>query len=161
MCLESGYQLTRSRASEFLGFMLSDLDRFFKEAELHAVPIAYALKGYSLSTQTLRSMMEFVLLKCHRRGFYVPVCSSDRQWHKLAVRDRSDNPLTLLQLQKEVWKNVKKLDKSRLLHEISSLNVVSNVENITELSQVVEIDVIHNGTSKTITVGALKQGKNL
>ena len=58
--------------------------------------------------------MEFVLLECHRRGLYVPVCSLDG--YRLAVRDRSDNPLTLLQLQKEVWKSVQTLDKSRLLH---------------------------------------------
>ena len=42
-CLESSYQLTRNRASEFLGFMVSDLDRLYKEEELHAVPIAYGL----------------------------------------------------------------------------------------------------------------------
>ena len=70
-------------------------------------------------------MMEFVLFECYRRGIYVSVCFSDGQWHKLVVHDRSDDPLTLWQLQKEVWESVKKLDKSRLLHEISSLNVES------------------------------------
>ena len=105
--------------------------------------------------------MEFILFECYRRGLYVPVCFSDGQCQILVVDDRSDIPLTLLQLQNEVWESVKKLDKSRLLYEISSLNVVFGVENITELNQYVEIDMIHNDTSKTITVSTLKPGRNL
>ena len=64
-------------------------------------------------------------------------------------------------MQKDVWKGVKKLDKCKLLHEISSLNVVLGVEDITKLNQYVEIDVTHNGANKTIIVGALKHGKSL
>jgi hypothetical protein len=39
--LESTYNLTRTRASAFLGFMISDVDRNYREEELHSIPIAY------------------------------------------------------------------------------------------------------------------------
>lgn len=77
--LESAYNLTRTRASEFLGFMISDVDRNYREEEFHSVPIAFGLKGYSLSNKVMREMMEYVLLECHNRGLYTPVCSFDGQ----------------------------------------------------------------------------------
>ncbi|MEW8542406.1 MAG: YqaJ viral recombinase family protein, partial [Candidatus Thiodiazotropha sp.] len=157
-CLESSYQLTRNRASEFLGFMISDLDRLYKEEELHAVPIAYGLKGYSLSTQTLRAMMEYVLFECHKRGLYVPVCSCDGQWHRVAVRDRHDNPLTLLQLQKDIWKYVRSLDKGVIMNEIGDLNIVPQVESFVELNQYIDIEIMDSGA---IVVNCLKERKKL
>lgn len=59
--LHMSYQLNRARASAFLGIMISDLDRMSSSLELHAVPVAYGLKGCILPTNTLRSMLEFVL----------------------------------------------------------------------------------------------------
>ena len=99
--LESTYNITRTRASEFLGFMISDVDRNYREEELYSIPIAYAMKGYSLSNQVMRNMMEFVLAECVKRGLYTPVCCFDGQWYKMTVRDGNDSPLTLLQLQKK------------------------------------------------------------
>jgi hypothetical protein len=124
--LESTYNLTRTRASEFLGFMISDVDRNYREEELHSIPIAYAMKGYSLSNQVMRNMMEFVLAECAKRGLYTPVCCFDGQWYKMTVRDGNDSPLTLLQLQKQIWNDVKKIDKKEILKEISNSNVVCN-----------------------------------
>ena len=66
----SAYNLTRTRASEFLGFMISDLDRQYREEEMHAVPIAYGLKGYSLPNSVMRDIMEYVLLECSKRVFF-------------------------------------------------------------------------------------------
>ena len=76
----TAYDLTRKPCIRILGFMLSDCDRRFKDEGYHSIPIAYALKGYSLPTQTMRHMMERVLLECTERGLYVPVCSCDGQW---------------------------------------------------------------------------------
>ena len=43
--------------------MISDLDREYSFDQLHSVPIAYGLKGYSLSCSVLRKMTEMVLDK--------------------------------------------------------------------------------------------------
>ena len=144
--LESTYNLTRTRASEFLGFMISDVDRNYREEELHSIPIAYAMKGYSLSNQVMRNMMEFVLAECAKRGLYTPVCCFDGQWYKMTVRDGNDSLLTLLQLQKQIWNDVKKIDKKEILKEISNSNVLS-LTDIQSLADIVSI----GKTIKTVT----------
>ena len=62
--INRAYELNRTRAHEFLGFMVSDLDREYSLERYHAVSIAYGLKGYSLPTKTLRGMIEYVLQGC-------------------------------------------------------------------------------------------------
>lgn len=46
-------------------------------------------------------------------GMYVPALSFDGQWHAIAiaVRDLKEAPLTILQLQKDVWNKVEKKAK--------------------------------------------------
>ena len=91
------YDLTRKCASRIIGFMLSDCDRRFKDARYHSLSIAYALKGYSFTTQTMRHMMEWALLECTGK---MPLCACiflRRQGYGMAVRDGVDYPLTLLQ----------------------------------------------------------------
>jgi hypothetical protein len=52
----------------------------------------------------------------------------------MTVRDGNDSPLTLLQLQKQIWNDVKKIDKK----EISNSNVLS-VTDIQSLADIVSI----------------------
>ena len=122
--VQRAYNLTRKKASELLGFMISDLDREYSFDQLHSVPIAYGLKGYSLSCSVLRKMTEMVLGECFKKGLYTQVCSFDGQWSALVVRDRNNNPLTVLQLQKDVFTKVKKMPKSEILSKILNSNCV-------------------------------------
>jgi hypothetical protein len=164
----SAYNLTRTRASEFLGFMISDLDRQYREEEMHAVPIAYGLKGYSLPNSVMRDIMEYVLLECSKRGLYTPICSFDGQWYKMTVRDRSENPLTMLQLEKKVWEMVKKIPKNDLLKEMTSANLVKAAD-YEALSQQIIVDMTRNEKVNTLngklvpcnhfSVGKSRQGK--
>ena len=164
----SAYNLTRTRASEFLGFMISDLDRQYREEEMHAVPIAYGLKGYSLPNSVMRDIMEYVLLECSKRGLYTPICSFDGRWYKMTVRDRSENPLTMLQLQKKVWEMVKKIPKNDLLKEMTSANLVKAAD-YEALSQQIIVDMTRNEKVNTLngklvpynhfSVGKSRQGK--
>ncbi|XP_053383231.1 uncharacterized protein LOC123562931 [Mercenaria mercenaria] len=122
--INRAYELSRTRASEFLGFMVSDLDREYNSERYHAVPVAYGLKGYSLPTQTLRDIIEYVLRECWSKGLYIPICSFDGQWFRMAVRDRNEKPLTVLQLQKDVYADVKRMSKGQIIKSISELNLV-------------------------------------
>ena len=56
--IENAYKLSKAKTCEFLGFTISNLDREYKTKQLHSMPIADGLKGYSMSTDTLRSMIE-------------------------------------------------------------------------------------------------------
>ena len=80
-------KLTRPTASEILVFMLSDLDRTFDPEKTHSIPIAYGLKGYSLRSDVMRSMISFVRSECQKVGLSVPVVSFDGQWSRVGVRD--------------------------------------------------------------------------
>ncbi|MES9902851.1 MAG: hypothetical protein ABW168_09220 [Sedimenticola sp.] len=135
---KQSYQLTRHKASEFLGFMISDTDRNFHPELLHSVPIAYGLKGYSLPTSILRTMIEDVLHACAKQGLYVPICSFDGQWSRIAVRDRNDKPLTVLQLQKDVFHDAKQLSKSELIRKMSNCNIVE-AESLDGLLNVADV----------------------
>ncbi|KAK7507914.1 hypothetical protein BaRGS_00000879 [Batillaria attramentaria] len=124
-CLEEAYTLSRSLASEVLVFMLSDLDRIHRREQQHSVPVAYALKGYSLTSSVLRQLIDEVLKRCFERGLYVPAVSFDGQWASASVRTKNGDPLTLLQLQKDVYKEAQKTTKSDMLRQIKQTNVVS------------------------------------
>ncbi|KAK3085103.1 hypothetical protein FSP39_024263 [Pinctada imbricata] len=69
---KTAYQLNRTKASELLGFIISDLDRMSSPGQIQAVPFAFGLKGYSLPTDILRSMLEHVISECTKAG----LCSS-------------------------------------------------------------------------------------
>ena len=138
-CLDKAYKLCRTRATEFLGFMISDLDREYNPEHYHAVPIAYALKGYSLPIDIIRQMIEHVLVECQRKGLYTPVCSFDGQWCKMAVRDRYNRPLTILQLQKDTYSEVRNLSKGVLMNLVCDMNVVQLTEN-TNIEDLVDLE---------------------
>ena len=50
-------QLNRKKAHEILTFLLSDSDREKSVNGIDNIPIAYALKGYSLNTKTMRHLI--------------------------------------------------------------------------------------------------------
>ena len=124
--IEEAYNILRIKASEILCFLLSDLDHMYKPELPHSIPVAYGLKGYSLKSEAMRSMMETVLSECKKRGIYIPVCSMDGQWNRLVVRDKENQPLTLCQLQKDVWSKAKSMPKPEIIRNILALQKVNS-----------------------------------
>ena len=100
-------QLCRKKAVEVLVWLLSDADRMWQAEIPHALPVTCAMKGYSLPIRTMRSMLEEVLQACHDGGIHVACTAFDGQFIKLALRDLNDRPLTLAQLQKDVYSEAK------------------------------------------------------
>lgn len=146
--MKRAYELSRTRATEFLGFMVSDLDRTYDAEMHHAIPVAYGLKGYSLPTSTLREMVEHVVQVCMQKGLYIPVCSFDGQWYRMAVRDRNEKPLTLLQLQRDVYLSAKSMSKTELVNFFYALNTVKCDQNIPRSLNITKIQsklVVDNG----------------
>ena len=105
--LQTMYNLLRTVASEILVFMLSDLDRIYDMECNNAHPVAYALKGPSMSTDIFSKMMEKVISEYEKNKLNVLVTASDGQWHLCGIRDKAGNPLTVHQLHKDNWKNMK------------------------------------------------------
>ena len=54
------YELQSRKATEILAFVISDMDRIRDGKHPNQIPTSYALKGYSLSTEKLRQMVDVV-----------------------------------------------------------------------------------------------------
>ncbi|VDI80060.1 Hypothetical predicted protein [Mytilus galloprovincialis] len=116
-CLDQAYSLERHLASEVLIFLISDLDR------IHSTRVGFSMKGYSLTSSVMRKMIDDTLQKCYPNGLYTPVVSFDGQWSQLAVISSNGYPLTILQLQKDVFRESKKNDiKNTNIVKAKSLN---------------------------------------
>ena len=103
--ISEAHQLCRKLASEIFAFIISDVDRIkVDDTQQYYFPIAYGLKSYSLSVETVRKIMKHLLLCCKRKGIYIPITAFDGQWAKLVIRDENDEPLTKLKFQKDHFK---------------------------------------------------------
>ena len=116
------YEVQRIPATEAVVFLCCDLDRKWGKDTAHSVPVCWFPKGYSLDTITMRNILEPVLDTCKQAKIHVPAISFDGQWHNIAVRDVNEKPLTMLQLQKDVWKRVEKMPKRDILKSIFEMN---------------------------------------
>ena len=67
----------------------------------------------------------------------------------MTARDRSGNPLTMLQLQKKVWETVKKILKNDLLKEMTSTDLVKAAD-YEALSQQIIVDLTRNEKVNTL-----------
>lgn len=129
---EKFYGLQRQPATEAVVSLCCDLDRKWEKDMAHSVPVCWFPKGGSLDTDTMRKIFESVLNECKRADLHVPAASFDGQWHNIAVRDSKNIPLTVMQLQKDVWKRVEQMTKREQLKQISLVN--KNADKIIEKS---------------------------
>ncbi|XP_066266599.1 uncharacterized protein [Branchiostoma lanceolatum] len=115
------YQLNRKKASEVVVQIVGNLDREWSMEQTHGFPTNYFLKGYSLTSEVMRSIVEENHQKCHDIGIHIPCRSFDGQWRQLLVRDKNGNPLTLLQLQKDIWKEVCGQKKRAIVEDLKTI----------------------------------------
>jgi hypothetical protein len=148
---EEIYELLRTPGKEVLVTVLSDLDRKQERERVHAIPVAYGIAGYSLSSENVRSILEHVTKSCQERGLEVRAMSSDGQFYKLCVRNYKDEPLTVLQVAKDTWAKIRKLSKSEEISRLMSTNKI--MENDTVDKHVDIIETIDG--SRTLFVGPI------
>ena len=122
--LNDGYNLLRQKATEIMVWVLTNKDRNSKLEIPCSVPIAFGLKDYRLTSNAMRKATEKVLSECRKRNIRVDSLSADGQWIQLMLRDQDGNPSTVYQLQRDVWRDVKKLSKQDIVKKISVLNRV-------------------------------------
>ena len=130
--LKEAYQICRKKATEVLVWLISDTDRIWNAEIPHAVPIAYAMKGYSLSCNIMQKMMDHVLQSCHDRGIHVACSTFDGQWLRLATQSTTGKPLTRLAVHKSVWAEAMKTRKNQMLDKMSALRLIENAEDIAD-----------------------------
>ena len=143
------HRLSCRKASEVLVFLLADLDRIHKPEVPHAFSVAYALKGYSMKSEIMRKMTQDVLNELFVQGLYTPVVSYDGQWASLSIRDEFGKPLTLLELQRSVYNEVKQLKKHEITERLFKSALVK-VKTIEELRQ--STDYHYDIDNKCVTI---------
>jgi hypothetical protein len=134
-CISEWRQISRKKATEVLVWLLQDTDRQWNEECLHSCPVAYAMRGPSLDSVTMRAMNDSVIRACHEKGVRIVGMSIDGQWEKLVTRDASEKPLTLIQLQKDVWNEANSQSKQSLCDffrtEVPAYSVVRDGNSLT------------------------------
>ena len=130
--LNDSYNVQRERATEAITFMLSDTDRMFSISQVNSSPFCYVLSGYSLPVPTMKKVVHKVFNACHDKGTNIVAVSFDGQWHKLKSRGLNlDAPLTLFQIQVDIWNEVIKHSKKGILNLLCQLSNKSNVHIVT------------------------------
>ena len=128
--IQRTYHLLRNVASEILVFMANDLDRSFNSELNNAHPLAYAMKGPSMSVEVLRNMMNHLIDECESNGIQIVATASDGQWHGYSIRDKTGNPLTVHQLARDHYTSTKNIEISSLKAKVKSTYVVKSLEDV-------------------------------
>lgn len=55
----------------------------------------------------MRSLIEEIITECDKNGVHIKSLSTDGQFYRLCVRDKSERPLTILQLARHLGKGEK------------------------------------------------------
>ena len=149
------HQVLHDPGKELLVFMLTDKDRKYDKNIPYSFPVAYALKGSSLTNHTLKYLVGTLRNELHRRNIPVICEVYDGQWHKHITESSSGLRLTKM-FGRENWNRVSNLSKDKCIEEFSSMCVVKkstqNVVTNTKLekgSEIMtnEIHVIRKDTS--------------
>ena len=122
-------------------FLLTDTDREYNKDRPSSIPIAYALKGKSLKTSVCRSMMNQVQNVLNDNKIQILVEAYDGQWANLVFRGQNNEPLTLFELQRDVWLTFATMSKDNLLKFIDSVSI-SDDNTIKEWS---EMNILREG----------------
>ena len=104
--VEEGINFLRVEASEILAFLAMDSECIVKSGIPPHIPIAYSLKGPSLSNKIFRNMRNNIRNELHSRNTSVLCEVYDRQFHDIIVNSDEGKPLTRLQHAKQHFKMV-------------------------------------------------------
>lgn len=121
---DEAYNLLRRPAKEVLVAVVSDLDRNPHSEFQHAVPIAYYMTGFSLKMHAVRHIISDLITLCETKGLQPKVVAFDGQITEIATQDQDQFPLTVLKLQKKVWKEVRSLTRKEILDRCIDLCLV-------------------------------------
>ena len=167
--IEEGFNHLRVEASEILAFVATNPHRIQIKGIPPHLPIAYGLRGASMSTETMRSMISHILQECDDRNIGILCEVYDGQFHKLITRDKDNCPLTRLQFQQDFFKRImNEFDKQELLRFILPYSSIDHEDleyllqneiacGHTEL-QSISMDMAQRGRNKILTVRTIPIG---
>lgn len=132
--IKEAFQLERRKATELLMFVISNSDRISSKDCPLAIPVAYCLKGKSMSQKCMRTLLDYVFLHLYDEKTRILCTAMDGQWAGVVNRDRNDKPLTEFELQRDVWKQFNDMKKSDLIAFMND-STMPMIADKAELSQ--------------------------
>ena len=115
----SAHTVLRKQATEVLVFMATNKDRIQTDTMPYSFPIAYAMKGSSMSNEDLRYMMDKLLSELRNKSIPVLCEVFDGQWHNYITTDRKNNCLTKL-CWRHKWQEVSNYSKNKCIEKMVS-----------------------------------------
>ena len=124
------HQVIRDPGKELLVFMLTDKDKKYDRNVPYSFPVAYALKGSSMTNSHLKYMVDTLRNELKLRNIPVICETYDGQWHKYITENSNGTRLTRL-FGRDNWNRISNLTKDKCLEEIISMCIVKkSTQNI-------------------------------
>ena len=131
------HEVLRDPGKELLVFMLTDKDRKQDKNEPYSYPVAYALKGSSMTNAHLEHLVGNVREELNKRDIPLLAECYDGQWHKFVTHSSKGKRLTRFH-SRDNWNKFSALTKDKCLQEIADLCVVKKSAQQMILSMEIE-----------------------
>ena len=113
----------RTQAHEVIVFMLTEKNRIQHDSIPYAYPVAYALKGASMTNADLRYLVDTVREACRNRNIPLLCEVYDGQWQNFITTSRDGKHLTKLHARNS-WNRISALTKDKVLEEMYNASAV-------------------------------------
>ena len=114
ICCE-GIQHCRNEATDIIAFVVADSTRIHRPGIPPHIPIAYGMRGPSLSTVTVRKMISDIKDKCKEVNARIVCDVTDGEFIRLANHSDDDAPLTHLQRARDLERFYDRYSRKELL----------------------------------------------
>ena len=157
------HEVLQIPAKELLVFMLTNKDCKQNKHIPYSYPIAYAMKGSSMTNADLQYMVGKLRDVLDSKGIPVLCEAYDGQWHNHITQTLSGGHLTKM-YGRASWSHISKLSKDKCIEELSVDSIVKNVQRnaISKLKhgfsnhEEGNLEIIQ-GNNRTITLGTCTQ----
>ena len=114
---DGGHTVLRNQASEVIVFMATNKDRKQSEGVPYSLPVAYGLKGSSMTNEDLRHMLNLLRLEFRKRSIPIICEVFDGQWHNHITHDASGRSLTKLGWRHK-WQEISNFSKQKCIEKL-------------------------------------------
>ena len=114
---QNAHTVLRMKASEIVVFMATNKDRMNIDSVGYSFPVAYAMKGSTMTNADLRYMVNALWHEFQKRSIPILAEVYDRQWHQFITSDADGNSLTKL-CWRHKWQEVSNFSKQKCLNSM-------------------------------------------
>ena len=120
------HEVLRIPAKELLVFMLTNKDRKQNKHVPYSYPIAYAMKGASMTNADLEFMVGKLRNILSQKKIPILCEAYDGQWHNHITQSKSGAHLTKMH-GRSTWSRISKLSKDKCIEQLSVHSILKNV----------------------------------